>query len=236
MKKIIKKIFSDHDFNEYELSLNGEENNVLFFANINKNIVDFYVVVFVNKIENTFLDERVPEIFSAIKSLEKGYDPRMDKNLSMLVCLHTDNGADLKELHKNIFEIEEDPYFFKKYVFSFTKEQEKTLTELFEREEGENSKSIINKVVNDNKNFISFKRNPDILNDSEYGLCSRLLIKLPFIVFERGEKKIADLSKKIMEDLQTKNIEKEIRECLEIEIEDNIYIVDDILKMIEGDK
>ncbi|PFO75676.1 hypothetical protein COJ86_03840 [Bacillus cereus] len=236
MKKIIKKIFSDHDFNEYELSLIGEENNVQFFANLNKNSVNFYIVVFVNKIENTFLDERVPEIFSAIKSLEKGYDPRMDKNLSMLVCLHTDNEADLKELHKNIFEIEEDPYFFKKYVFSFTKEQEKTLTELFEREEGENSKSIINKIVNDNENFISFKRNPGILSDSEYGICSRLLIKLPFIVFERGEKKIVDLSKKIMEDLQTKNIEKETREWLEIEIEDNKYIVDDILKMIEGDE
>ena len=40
------------------------------------------------------------------------------------------------------------------------------------------------------------KRNPDILSDSEYGICSRLLIKLPFIVFEREEKKIVDLSKK----------------------------------------
>ena len=81
----------------------------------------------------------------------------MDKNLSMLVCLHTDNKADLKELHKNIFEIEEDPYFFKS-MFFFSKEQEKTLTELFEREEGENSKFIINKIVNDNENFVSFKK------------------------------------------------------------------------------
>ena len=48
----------------------------------------------------------------------------MDKNLSMLVCLHTDNKADLKELHKNIFEIEEDPYFLK-VCFSFQRSKRK---------------------------------------------------------------------------------------------------------------
>ena len=73
-------------------------------------------------------------------------------------------------------------------MFFFSKEQEKTLTELFEREEGENSKFIINKIVNDNENFVSFKRNPDILSDSEYGICSRLLIKLPFIVLNEKKK------------------------------------------------
>ena len=110
----------------------------------------------------------------------------MDKNLSMLVCLHTDNKADLKELHKIYLRLKKIHIF--KSMFFFSKEQEKTLTELFEREEGENSKFIINKIVNDNENFVSFKRNPDILSDSEYGICSRLLIKLPFIVFEREEK------------------------------------------------
>ena len=44
----------------------------------------------------------------------------------MLVCLHTDNKADLKELHKNIFEIEEDPYFLKSMFFFFKGARENT--------------------------------------------------------------------------------------------------------------
>ena len=39
-----KKDFSDHNFNEYELSLIGEENNVLFFANLNKDSVNFMLL------------------------------------------------------------------------------------------------------------------------------------------------------------------------------------------------
>ena len=50
------------------------------------------------------------------------------------------------------------------------------------------------------------------------------------------KKKDCRFIKKIIEDLQTENIEKEIRGWLKIEIEDNKHIVDDILKMIEGDE
>lgn len=236
MKEVIEKIFADHQFNEYQLPLIEDEKNIRFFVNLNNSSVNFYVVVFVDKIEDTFIQVRVPEIFSAIKGLEDGYDQRMDKNLSMLVCLKTEVDSDKKDLHKNIFEIEEDPYFFKKYVLAYTTEQEKILKGLFDQSKIENSKSIINNIVNDTENFISFKRNPDILNNSEYAICSRLLIKLPFIVFERGEKRIADLSRKINMDLQTKNIEKQTREWLKINVDGNLQIVDEILAMIEGDE
>lgn len=236
MKEIVKKIFYDYNFEERKIP--SLFNKDLFFAvNFNKECLNFYIVVFINEINDNFLDDQVLEYYNAIKGLELGYDERMDKNLSMLVCLRSDDELKKKELLKKIFEIEEDPYFFKKYVFSYTDEHYKILSDYFESNNNIHSKTLLNNIVNDNELFISFKSQPNDASNSLYNLCSKLLIKLPFVVFERGEKKIENLTEKIRENLQIEDLVKYSDEWLKIEEKKNGYNIDDILAVIlEGDE
>src|SRR5689334_15144016 len=128
MKEIIKRVFYDYKFEEITLpSREGE--NVLFEVNLNENCINFYVVIFLNEIPEDFLEIKVPELYYRIKGLESGYDERMDKNLSMLICLKSNIEVENKDLTKKIFEIEEDPYFFKKYIFTYTEKQIDALSE-----------------------------------------------------------------------------------------------------------
>ncbi|MEH7460485.1 ABC-three component system middle component 1, partial [Bacillus sp. JJ1127] len=113
MKEIIKNIFIDNKFDI--ISLNQYENTFLA-ANYREECINFYLVVFLENIPTDFLENQVSELYYTIKGLEKGYDERMDKNLSMLICLHNKQDLEDKQLMKSVFDVEEDPYFFKKYV------------------------------------------------------------------------------------------------------------------------
>lgn len=86
------------------------------FGGITLKATNFYLIVYTDEINTEFISKRVPEYFNAIKTIEKGYDERIDKNLSMLICLRNNTTSIIE--HKNIFEIEEDPYFFKNIYLS----------------------------------------------------------------------------------------------------------------------
>lgn len=103
MKEIIRKIFYDYNFEERELPLVSND-DIFFAVNLDKNCLNFYLVVFTDKIDQDFLEVQVSEYYNAIKGLESGYDERMDKNLSLLVCLQNDN-VSKKELLKKYLKL-----------------------------------------------------------------------------------------------------------------------------------
>ncbi|PKF44481.1 hypothetical protein CW664_10550 [Macrococcoides caseolyticum] len=231
MKSIIQKIFNDNGFNNIKIVNPVEESHIEFWANYSDNAVNFYLVLFENNIlTEDFLSWKIPAYFNAIKQLEMGYDERMDKNLSMIVCVKTDNDETQKNSEK-IFEIEEDPYFFKKYVITYDDNNSKELKAKF-NETGESSNAILNRIINDSTMFLSYKMNENNTLTSLYEICTKLMIKIPFIRLEKRLEELDDLSEKINEELSEKSL-LAFKDSLLGFNENGERIIDDILSIIE---
>ncbi|TKI89490.1 hypothetical protein FC695_35915, partial [Bacillus cereus] len=113
---------------------------------------------------------------------EEFYNSNMEKNFSLLVCLNYNKEIDV-EMQKDIYEIEENPYDFKKYVLIYSDEQVQMLSkELLSPEYRmlipvEGIKNVLNKILIDNARFYNFK---NYMNDTVYDLITKIFIKLPF--------------------------------------------------------
>lgn len=129
-------------------------------------------------------------------------DPDIDKNTTLLICLET-----LEEPINEILKIEEDPYFFKKYVFTYSLNQYKSFIEEYALDISEKGmKRTLDSIINDIELFKNFKQNPED-RQSVYGFVSRLFIKIPILTMNiSGGKAIYSLSNKINESLDTKGI------------------------------
>lgn len=188
MIRILQKIFTENGF------------VVQHFTSMPTNIFaldmdrgSYYLAVFV---EEKMLDYKSVELFNSyfneIKGLDEGYRPDMDKNLSLLVCVKRRNLLPDPALHKVIFDIEEDLYFFKKYVLAYTDTQ----VELLIKNQGDTS--IIEhlyRVLNDDNSFQEHKNDP--FQENEYNLISKLFIKLPFLNLKKMDRELASLKQEI---------------------------------------
>ena len=104
------------------------------------------------------------------------YVPDMDKNTSLIYCVKKDINSD--KLHKLKVKIEDDPFYFKKYVFAYDEAQADELKKLC-KQHGQSASELIQTYILDTENFNKFKRNGD--NEKIYKLVSELLIKIPII-------------------------------------------------------
>jgi hypothetical protein len=231
MTSIIQRIFRDHSFDILTNTpfLRGERD--FFAVNLQESTISFYLVLFLDKITNDFLDEQVPNFFYGIKSLETGYDERMDKNLSLLICLKREKELTNEERSQEIFQVEEDPYFFKKYVLTYTEEQALILEELFQRDKTKNSQQIINEVINNKDAFIELKNDPK--KSSLYNLCSKLMIKIPFLILERGKDQMEDLKETIQNELRKAGLINFTTGLLQLDGTENI---ENIIRVFGGDE
>ncbi|MEH7238090.1 ABC-three component system middle component 1 [Bacillus sp. JJ1562] len=231
MTSIIQRIFRDHSFDILANTpfLSGERD--FFAVNLQENAINFYLVMFLDEITNDFLDEQVPNFFYGIKSLETGYDERMDKNLSLLICLKRKKELSNEERSQEVFQVEEDPYFFKKYVLTYTEEQSHILEELFKRDKTKNSQQIINEVINNKDAFIELKNDPK--KRSLYNLCSKLMIKIPFLILERGKEQMEDLKETIQTELRKAGLINYTTSLLQLESTENI---ENIIRVFGGDE
>ena len=104
------------------------------------------------------------------------YVPDMDKNTSLIYCVKKDIYSD--ELDKIKVKIEDDPFYFKKYVFAYSEAQADEFKKLC-RQHGQSASELIQTYILDTDNFNNFKKNGD--NEKIYKLVSELLIKIPII-------------------------------------------------------
>ncbi|MFA8440164.1 ABC-three component system middle component 1 [Pueribacillus sp. YX66] len=229
MNKIIRQIFYDNGFSNIELETPLEGNLVDFWVNNSKYAVNYYLVLYVDNIKEDFLSNEVPTYFNSIKKLENGYDEKMDKNLSMIVCVNTTNSK-TKNITDKIFEIEEDPYFFKKYVITYNMDSYKQLEKLLGGKE-ESSNSILNRTINDTNKFLAFKKNEENDTTVLYEICTKLMIKIPFLRLEKRLEKMEDLSAVINEELQQKELFTFKDTLLNLD-ENNEEILENILNLI----
>src|SRR5690606_35353412 len=90
---------------------------------------DFLTVFFISQDEISIdlLTEIIEHFYSDL-SVERGAIVGMDKNLTLLIMLKVDSLEYTSAIQSLIFDIEEDPYTFKKYILTYTSEQEAMLT------------------------------------------------------------------------------------------------------------
>lgn len=118
----------------------------------------------------------LPDIAVAFKET-KLYESEMEKNTSLVVCVNRD--VDSEKLTKEAIAIEDNPYYFKKYLFAYHDNDNKKFEQLKKEYECKQNIEFIQKYVINSKNFEAFKDN--LSNNETYKLISDLLVKLPVI-------------------------------------------------------
>lgn len=106
--------------------------------------------------------------------------PSLEKNTSLLLIWETSGQLSLEDLKKKIMQIEEDPYFFKKYVLHYSLEQKnKFLKELRDKPliDFLTEKLISQETFQDYKN----EKLGKVANMTWQSLTFRIAIKIPFI-------------------------------------------------------
>ncbi|VVM86684.1 hypothetical protein PS619_02600 [Pseudomonas fluorescens] len=112
---------------------------------------------------NNRINHLAPEEFLRNPSFKKNCD---------LICIHRlDVLAEFQNHEEEIFAIEEDPHFYKKYVLYYSVAEESALTDFtYEK---------LLAVIADKKEFLGYKDNP--LTATQYSFAAKTFIKLPFL-------------------------------------------------------
>lgn len=130
--------------------------------------------------ESDFLQIRSDDFFPQLASVyrkDELYQPDYDKNTSLIFCTEITTGK--SDFYNKQIDIEDNPYYFKKYVFCYTPDQESKFQQLKKSSSNENYLDFIRDYVADIDLYSEFKRNP--ANQEMYSLISNLMIKIPSI-------------------------------------------------------
>lgn len=181
MLQLIKKIFIEAGY-----SLN--ERSKPLIPLFEKQDMEYFLLAeySIDEISDFFVNEKTKTLLSFFEDSKKTISD-FEKNTSLVICLKVTNLQGDTERFKNlIYKIEEDEYFFKKYVITYTDNSINTLTDL---------DTVINtiheKILEPNK-FNEF-RNNYFFND-EYFVLVQLFVKLPFLSFEQSDQEFQNLS------------------------------------------
>ncbi|MFU1795408.1 ABC-three component system middle component 1 [Paenibacillus azoreducens] len=197
MKAFMKMTLLENGFSIDESCFNEDA----FQADrLDGNGFDFLTVGFMNQdqISEESLTEKIQQ-FHSVLSEKKGAIIGMNKNLSLLIMLKVNSLDYPPFIQSLIFDFEEDPYIFKKYILTYTAEQENMLTSMF-KESGEKAVTpFLYEILYDTEKFSAFKNRE--ANDSTllYDLVSKIFIKLPYLSIKNQHKDMDVLLDDILE-------------------------------------
>lgn len=169
MIDFISELFSSCNFNSIEI-----KDNLLFQKSGKKT---YWLVVNESNLDS--LTNNQSELFEDCKSAVT--DPALEKNISMLVLWKTEGDLELATLKQKIMMVEEDPYFFKKYVLYYSDEE---LTSLKEAVGDSPLSSFLNENIKSQSVFTKYKGDP--LSHEFEPLIYRISMKVPFIDIDIG--------------------------------------------------
>lgn len=134
-------------------------------------------------LESQLLELNFSEILPYIaESFHKtnGYKSDMEKNTALVFCIKRDvNSEYLEQLQ---IDIEDDPYYFKKYVFGYFPDEPQKFEQLKKEYAVSSYVEFIHTYILNRDNFQKFKSNA--LNEKMYRLISDLLVKIPVMPIE----------------------------------------------------
>ncbi|MEC1429221.1 hypothetical protein P9C69_00520 [Bacillus subtilis] len=201
--EIIQTLFIELGYESKDYSFVDKEDTILENSFISRDLFrkNYFLVLFIsdeNKIRDIIKNQA--KYFFLLKEFF-GEDPDIDKNTSLLICIQTSN-----ENNSLFLNIEEDAYYFKKYVLTYSNEQLTSfITDYRGLIEEKGIKITMDKIVNDVQLFEDFKQNPDI--NGVYKLITKIFIKIPILrVPINEEKTVYSLSEVIEDTLKNKGL------------------------------
>lgn len=216
IKQLINEALIAHDFeNKRELDTTS------FYVRESGSAIRFAVLHNLDYLPepadlNNRINQIVPEEFLR--------NPSFKKNCDLICTLHLDALANFKNHEEEIFAIEEDPHFYKKYVLYYSTAEETALTNFtYEK---------LVSVIADKNEFLKYKETP--LTSTQYSFAVKTFIKLPFLEIPSHQGNLVPLRSQVTEavaearlnetysTIQTitdKNIDEIIKEMISNELE-----------------
>lgn len=199
MENLIKDIFKEYHYVPME-----EDNRIFKFQLSDKSKADFYICCTCDESEDLKkVSDRVEEQFAndAYYSIDK-IDPTVAKNTSIIYLVKVNNVADYEEKNLNkIYDIEESPYFLKKYVLVYDPDQVQQFIVYKSESDSFGQLSNIEKmavIISDNDFYVeSGKKNQE---HSLYSFVLKLYAKLPFTIYDVTPEPRIDETLKSIED------------------------------------
>lgn len=130
---------------------------------------------------NNRINHLVPEEFLR--------NPSFKKNCDLICIQRLDVLAEFKDHEEEIFAIEEDPHFYKKYILYYSVAEESILTDF--------TYDKLVSVIADKKEFLNYKENP--LVASQYSFAAKTFIKLPFLELPSHQGNLVSLRQQAIE-------------------------------------
>lgn len=139
---------------------------------------------------NAVINQSAPAAFTT--------DPAFRKNCDLICIHHLDKLAEFKNHEEQIFEIEEDPHFYKKYVLYYSDTEIEAIKGIdFAR---------LNKLISDKVQFNIYKNEPTAA--TKYSAAAKIFIKLPFLALPINKLELVPLRLQIEEAVSENDLVK----------------------------
>jgi hypothetical protein len=214
MNDFIKQVLENHDYHSYIEVIEFWKNSNEFFLiqEYDKEILQSNV----KKNLNFFTCEQTDKL---VYEFEKIQNPKIKKNTSLFITVKVDNLEEEYNKFKNItMKIEEDEYYFRKYVIFYTEDGLSKLEPC--------TKFLLKFIQSDDEkseNESSFdKFENEMFFDDAYFIAMQLIIKLPFISLPHSNDRF-----EVIEDRIKTRIEREGLIDKEKQVDQILYLLDE---------
>lgn len=218
MKEFMVKLFNESNMNIFK-SYQCNDYDTLYV----KDTVEeaYYLNIFINNQEEMVrLKNDYEKFYEGIKNIDyEEYKLSMDKNTCCIIYYCISNSEygkfrlsdEMNELEKNVCDIEEDLYYFKKNVLVYSEKQLEYVKTI------ESFDKLCNELISDRDNFDKFKiKNIEFF---QYDLIMNMFIKFPFLnytrYFKTNGKLLKSLDEYIKIELNNNNFNDEKQEQCE---------------------
>lgn len=117
MDSLLRKLFTENDFAQFSKNVYGFKGGSLFI------VADYTELELINFFECSATKELLKEY-----KIRSGLDSSFKKNSSLLICIKVVNISEAQiKLRNTIYNIEEDEYYFRKFVFLYTDEMTRSI-------------------------------------------------------------------------------------------------------------
>lgn len=220
LNKLIDTALIEHDF----LLESQTDNSSFYIRKCNKSI-RFAIV-------HNMYELKKPELLNAeitkTAPLTFKNNPAFSKNCD-LICLLYNDSLDFSEKSSDLLSIEEDPYYYKKYVLYYDRAEKNILNNI-------EFIDILN-IIKDMEQFEFYKSDPDAT--SLYSLATKIFIKLPFLRLPYQEKELVPLETQAYEAVEREGLLsffEKIQKSIITSQDDDILIMELINEELENIK
>ncbi len=238
MQRILERLFKEHKFIKQ-----WEDKNIEFYANIDRNMVSYFIV---NYIDCTQFEANEDIVKDALNDLEKRYVSfdnqemtlkksiaksfsnvediaQIDKNTSAIYVMKFSNISILDKYRNLIYSIEESSVYFKRYILPYNEIQLAGLTQAI-KDYGKTIESVLTDLADDEDNYYQLLKGGN--HNNTYELVIRLFSKIPFLQYQFR----ATSDEYSLEDMVKDSLDEEIQKFDEL-VSEEIEDIDNYLEI-----